>query len=67
MTAAFLASARRFLRDERGATAIEYSIIAAILAVAVIGTVGQVRDALNATFTNVSTELAANNTTTTTP
>ena len=52
---------RRFARDEDGATAIEYSLIAAILAIAVIGTVGSIRDDLNETFTTVSGELAANN------
>jgi pilus assembly protein Flp/PilA len=53
---------RRFARDEDGATAIEYSIIAAILSIAVIGTLGGIRDELNETFETVGGELAANST-----
>jgi len=51
----------RFAKEEEGATAIEYGLIAAILSVAIIAAVGGVRDELNATFTSVSGELAANN------
>jgi len=51
----------RFAKEEDGATAIEYGLIAAILSVAIIAAVGGVRDELNATFTSVSGELAANN------
>ncbi len=53
---------RRFARDEEGATAIEYAIIAAILAIAVIGALNSIRDELNDTFIAVGDELAANNT-----
>ena len=52
----------RFVRDEDGATAIEYAIVAAILSVAVVGTVGSISDELNETFEGVSAELAANST-----
>ena len=52
----------RFARDDGGATAIEYSIIAAILAVAVIGVLGSIRDELDETFLTVGNELAENNT-----
>ncbi len=55
-------SATRFLHEEKGATAIEYALVAAILAIAVVGTVGAIRDDLNDTFETVSGELAANNT-----
>ena len=51
-----------FLRDEDGATAIEYAIVAAILSVAVVATVGGIRDELNETFVGVKGELEANNT-----
>ena len=50
-----------FAKDESGATAIEYGLIAALLSVAIIAAVQSVRDNLNATYTNVSNELAANN------
>ncbi len=52
----------RFAKEEDGATAIEYGLIAAILSVAIIAAVGGVRDELNDTFESVSGELAANNT-----
>ena len=48
---------RRFLRDEAGATAIEYGLIAALVSVAVIGILGTLGDNLVTTFTKVSDEL----------
>jgi pilus assembly protein Flp/PilA len=47
----------RFLRDERGATAIEYGLIAAGISVAIIATVAGLGTKLNSTFTSVSTAL----------
>lgn len=52
----------RFAKEEDGATAIEYGLIAAILSVAIVGSVGFVRDSLKTTFSNVSTTLDNNNT-----
>ena len=46
-----------FLRDERGATAIEYGLLAALIAVAVIGGMKAVGTQLNGTYTNVQTNL----------
>jgi pilus assembly protein Flp/PilA len=46
-----------FLRDERGATAIEYSIIAGGIAVAIIVSVYSIGPKLNTTFTSVSSQL----------
>lgn len=48
----------RFVRDESGATAIEYGLIAALIAVAIIVILGQVGTTLSATFTKVKTGLA---------
>jgi pilus assembly protein Flp/PilA len=47
----------RFLKDESGATAIEYGLIAAIISVAIIGSLTSVKDSLKTTFGNVATEL----------
>ena len=47
----------RFVRDESGATAIEYGLIAALIAVVVIGAVTAVGTKLSATFTTVSTSV----------
>jgi pilus assembly protein Flp/PilA len=47
----------RFVNDESGATAIEYGLIAALIAVAIITVVTAVGEDLNTTFTAVSTGL----------
>ena len=47
----------RFLRDDSGATAIEYGLIAAGIAVAIIVVVQGVGSGLNTTFTSVQTAL----------
>jgi pilus assembly protein Flp/PilA len=47
----------KFLRDEGGATAIEYGLIAAGISVAIIVAVTSVGSAVNTTFTSVSTAL----------
>jgi pilus assembly protein Flp/PilA len=48
---------RNFLRDENGATAIEYGLIAACISVAIIAAVTSVGSKLNTTFSNVSNAL----------
>jgi pilus assembly protein Flp/PilA len=48
---------KRFLKNEDGATAIEYGLIAALIGVAIITAVGLVGDELTNTFTKVSDEL----------
>ena len=47
----------RFLRDDSGATAIEYGLIAAGISVAIIATVAGLGTKLNATFTSVNNAL----------
>jgi pilus assembly protein Flp/PilA len=49
---------RRFVKDDSGATAIEYGLIAALVSVAIIVTLGALGDNLNLTFKTVSDELA---------
>jgi len=53
---------KRFAKDEDGATAIEYGLIAAILSVAIVTAVGGVREELNTTFNQVATDLKAGRT-----
>ncbi len=48
---------QKFIRDERGATAIEYGLIAAGIAVAIIAVVQNVGSSLNTTLSSVSTAL----------
>ena len=47
----------RFVKDESGATAIEYGLIAAGIAIAIITAVNGVGTALSVKFTSVSTAL----------
>ncbi len=45
----------RFVRDESGATAIEYGLIAALIAVVIIGAVTTLGTNLSTTFNDVGT------------
>jgi pilus assembly protein Flp/PilA len=47
----------RFLKDNSGATAIEYGLIAAGISVAIIAVVNGLGTTLNAKFTAISTQL----------
>lgn len=47
----------RFVRDESGATAIEYGLIAALIAVVIITVLTQIGTSLNTKFTAVETGL----------
>jgi len=51
----------RFLRDEEGATAIEYGLIAALVSVVVIGALTLLGDNLNATFNRIAANIAPRN------
>ena len=46
-----------FLKDESGATAIEYGLIAAGISVVIIATVNAIGTTLNGKFTSISTQL----------
>lgn len=48
-----------FVRDTRAATAIEYGLIAALIAIAAITAMRGLGNSLKATFNNVSTNLKA--------
>ena len=50
----------RFIKDEDGATAIEYGLIAALIAVAIITAVTALGTNLSSTFNNVSTAVSDN-------
>lgn len=49
----------RFLKDESGATAIEYGLIAALIAVVIITAVTSIGTTLNTKFEDVNTKLSA--------
>jgi pilus assembly protein Flp/PilA len=48
---------KRLLRNQSGATAIEYALIAALIGVAIVASVGGLGDSVNAMFTDVGTEV----------
>jgi pilus assembly protein Flp/PilA len=47
----------RFVKDESGATAIEYGLIAALIALAIMVGAGTLGNNLNAKFDEIATEL----------
>ncbi len=53
---------KNLVQDEQGATAIEYGLIAALIAVAAITAMQSLGGELTNTFVNVQTELNAANT-----
>ncbi len=52
---------KNLVRDEQGATAIEYGLIAALIAVAAITAMTSLGTSLSGTFSNVGTEVAKGN------
>ncbi|SDQ95235.1 pilus assembly protein Flp/PilA [Rhizobiales bacterium GAS191] len=51
----------RFAKDESGATAIEYGLIAALISVVIIAMLTNIGTRLNAAFTSVNTGLTPAN------
>ena len=49
----------KMIKDKKGATAIEYGLIAALIAVAAIGAMQGIGNLLNTTFNNVANNLAS--------
>ncbi|TCJ17982.1 Flp family type IVb pilin [Parasulfuritortus cantonensis] len=50
---------KQFARDEEGATAIEYGLMAALIAVVIIGVVTDIGEALVTKFTSIVTALTS--------
>ena len=48
---------KHLIKDEEGVSAIEYGLIAALVAIGIIGALTTLGDDLTDTFTHVSTEL----------
>lgn len=53
----FWLNLKRFLRDEEGVTAIEYGLIAALIAVVIIASVRIVGENLDSTFSYIGSQL----------
>ena len=56
-TIRILALAQRLRRDEQGVTALEYALIAALIAVAIVGALSTLGSDLNTTFSSIATNL----------
>ncbi|MGE0775741.1 MAG: Flp family type IVb pilin [Sphingomonadaceae bacterium] len=50
---------RKLIKDSKGATAIEYGLIAALIAVAAISAMSTLGGKISTTFNNVSTNMKA--------
>lgn len=48
----------KLIRDEAGATAIEYGLLAALIAVAAMTAMGTLGETLSGTFTSINTKMA---------
>jgi pilus assembly protein Flp/PilA len=48
----------RFLKDEKGATVVEYALIVAVLSLTIIGGIGQVFNAISWMFSDSGSRLA---------
>ncbi len=55
-----MAFIRKLVKNSKGATAIEYGLIAALIAVAAISAMGALGNQLKTTFNNVSTGMQNN-------
>lgn len=53
----FMSLVIRFVKDENGATAVEYGLIAAGISVAIIAVVNNLGTKLHTTFSSISTQL----------
>lgn len=47
----------RFVKDESGATAIEYALIAGIVSIAIVAALTQISGTLQGSFNNIGTQL----------
>lgn len=61
VTAALHSVSRRFQDKEKGATAVEYALIIALIAVVIIGTVTALGGEINKAFGKVSTAVSSAN------
>ncbi len=55
----FIKSVKQFVRGEEGVTAIEYGLIAALIAVVIVGAVQLVGGGLNNVFNGIATTLSS--------
>lgn len=54
----FIAAAKQFVRDEEGATAVEYGLLVALIAAVIVGVVKTLGTNVKTGFETVNTEIA---------
>jgi pilus assembly protein Flp/PilA len=59
METGIMQTIRKFIKNNKGATAIEYGLIAALIAVAAIAAMSGLGNQLKTTFTNVTSNMKA--------
>lgn len=52
-----ISAVRSFIADEEGVTALEYGMIAALIAAVIVGAVSALGDQVEATFTEITTAM----------
>ena len=55
----FISAVRTFIADEDGVTALEYGMIAALIAAVIVGVVGDLGKDVEKVFTTISTAMKA--------
>jgi pilus assembly protein Flp/PilA len=55
----FISAVKTFIADEDGVTALEYGMIAALIAAVIVGVVGDLGEAVSKTFKDISDAMAA--------
>ena len=50
---------KRFIKEDEGATAIEYGLLAALIAAVIVGTVANLGGTVNTAFSNVDSGIQA--------
>lgn len=61
MATSFVSLVKRFARDDRGASLVEYAVLVGIITAAIITTIGLLGDNINTSLSNVSTRLSTAN------
>jgi pilus assembly protein Flp/PilA len=62
MATSFVSLVKRFAREERGASLVEYAVLVGLVTAAIITAIGLLGDQIQAAFTNVTTRLIDANT-----
>jgi pilus assembly protein Flp/PilA len=62
MRSSFVSLVKRFAREDRGASLVEYGVLVALISVTLVTVIIALGDQIEATFTRVTTQLTSANT-----